>query len=189
MNQLQVIGNLGADAEVKESNGQKYVSFKVADSQRWTDANGEQHESTVWVGCIMSGDGGNLLQYLKKGTAVFVEGRMSTRIYSSEKQRAMVAGIDLSVRHVELIGAKPDTVPSRLFTPQGVMVDVSKHYWTQQVEHYGCVLMDRSGNQYSVDDNGWVSRIEQPAPEAQTEQAQEPAAAETTEKKKKGGSK
>jgi single-strand DNA-binding protein len=189
MNQLQVIGNLGADAEIKESNGQKFVSFKVADSQRWTDANGESHESTVWVGCIMSGDGGNLLQYLKKGTAVFVEGRMSTRIYSSEKQRAMVAGIDLSVRHVELIGAKPNDVPSRLFTPQGMMVNVSKLFFTEQVENYGCVLLDRSGNQYSVDNYGWVSRIEQQAPKAQTEQAAEPAATKTTEKRKKGGSK
>lgn len=172
MNNLQVIGNLGADAVVKNENGKQFVSFNVADSQRWTDANGEVHESTIWVGCALSGDGGNLLQYLKKGTMVFVEGRMKTRIYSSEKARAMVAGIDLSVRHVELLGGRPDEIPSRLFTTNGQMIEVSKHYWTQDASVYNQTLYDKSANPFTIDANGWVSRVQaesQPAP-AETEQ-------------------
>lgn len=177
MNNLQVIGNLGADAQVKNENGKQFVSFNVADSQRWTDANGEAHESTIWVGCALSGDGGNLLQYLKKGTMVFVEGRMKTRVYSSEKARAMVAGIDLSVRHVELLGGRPDEIPSRLFTTSGQMVAVTKHYWTQDASVYGQTLYDKSATPFTIDANGWVSRVQpepQPEPTAAEQQADAP---------------
>lgn len=192
MNNLQIVGNLGADAVVKNENGKQFVSFKVADSQRWTDANGEIHETTLWIGCALSGDGGNLLQYLRKGTMVFVEGRMKTRIYSSEKARAMVAGVDLQVRHVELLGGRPDDIPSRLFTPSGKMVDISKHYWTQDAEVYGQTLYDKSMKPFAIDANGWVTRIESNAPaaeEATGEQTDAPfegeADAEVTELQKK----
>lgn len=160
MNNLQVIGNLGADAEVKHVNDRTFVSFNVADTQKWTDANGEAHDTTMWVGCALNGDGGNLLQYLKKGTMVFVEGRMTTRVYSSEKARAMVAGVDLHVRHIELIGGRTDEVPSKLYTIDGRMVDVSKHYWTQDVSVYGTTLYDKAARPFNIDNNGWVSKVE-----------------------------
>lgn len=187
MNNLQIIGNLGADAEVKNVNDKQFVSFNVADSQRWTDANGEVHESTAWVGCALSGDGGNLLQYLKKGTMVFVEGRMSTRVYSSEKARAMVAGVDLHVRHIELIGGRADEVPSKLYTKEGRLVDVSKHYWTQDVSVYGSILYDRAARPFGVDPSGWVSKVET-AENAQVTEA-EPTTEATQESTKKKGKK
>ena len=64
MLQVQVIGNLGADAEVKEFNGSKGVCFNVAHTERWTDEQGTKHENTTWVSCILNGDGGKLLPYL-----------------------------------------------------------------------------------------------------------------------------
>lgn len=173
MNNLQVIGNLGADAEVKKVNEKEFVSFNVADTQRWTDANGETHESTAWVGCALSGDGGNLLQYLKKGTLVFVEGRMTTRVYSSEKARAMVAGIDLHVRHIELVGGRADEVPQKLYTQDGRMIDVSKHFWTADVSVYGSVLYDRAARPFGIDNNGWVTKIVETAPTATEADAQQ----------------
>lgn len=159
MLQSIVIGNLGADALLREENGQKFVTFRVAHSTRFTRQSGEVVEQTVWVNCLLNGDGGNLLQYLKKGTAVCVVGESSLRVYSSEKERRMLAGMDLRVRSVELIGGKADVVPSRLYDKLGVEHRVNKFYlvdcWNP-AEHGG-VAFSRSGEQYTVDTNGWAT--------------------------------
>lgn len=102
MLRLQVIGNLGADAERKEANGRRFVSFRVAHSEKRSDGT----EVTNWVACAMNGDGGKLIDYLKKGVKVWVEGRPRIRTYSSPKTHQIEAGIDLSVDNVELCGGQ-----------------------------------------------------------------------------------
>ena len=80
MIKLSIIGNLGADAEVKNHNGKEFVSFRVAHTDRFTQ-DGQTKETTTWVSCILNGNGGNLLPYLKKGTKVFCHGDFSIRLY------------------------------------------------------------------------------------------------------------
>lgn len=169
MLQLQVIGNLGADAEVKEFNGAKGVCFNVAHTERWTDEQGTKHESTTWISCILNGDGGKLLPYLKKGTTVFVEGSGSARCYSSPKEKRFVAGLNLSVRHVELVGGKTEDVPRELCTPDGMVFLTGKAYYVGEdglkasgasKEQKG-LLIDKQGNQYEVDQFGYVKPCEQ----------------------------
>lgn len=99
---LQVIGNLGADAEKRESNGRAFTTFRVAHSERRTDGT----EVTTWASCVLNGDGGSLTQYLKKGTKVFVSGRMRVRTFSSPKTHQIEAGIDISVDRIELCGSQ-----------------------------------------------------------------------------------
>lgn len=101
----EVIGNIGADAEHKNENGRNYVTFRVAHTDSFVDLAGIKHENTVWVQCFLLGDGGNLTRYLTKGTKVYCRGDMQLRVYSSEKQRQMIAGVSLSVREIELCGA------------------------------------------------------------------------------------
>lgn len=161
MLQTTIIGNLGADAEVKELNGRKFVSFNVAHSERWTDENNVQYERTLWVSCTLNGDGGNLLPYLKKGTSIYAIGRTSTRVYSSKKERGFVAGLNLSVTHIELIGGKVDDIPSRLYTAQGREVKVNKAFFIYQEEGWNQTLLDKQGNQYYVQQDGWITRSNQ----------------------------
>lgn len=52
MLQLEIIGNLGSDAEIKEINSKRYVSFSVADSYRRTDAQGNRVDKTTWVSVL-----------------------------------------------------------------------------------------------------------------------------------------
>lgn len=102
---IEVIGNLGWDAEIKEFSGKKYVSFSVADSQTSTDSQGNRKERTTWVSVLWYGDGGRLFQYLKKGTKVFVRGRMSIKEYTDrggEKQFA----VNCSANEVTLCGIR-----------------------------------------------------------------------------------
>lgn len=178
MQKLSVIGNLGNDAELRaREDGSKFVTFKVADTSKWTDLKGVVHESTQWISCVLNGDGGKLLQYLKRGVKVYVDGRPSYRVYSSEKERAVKCGVDIAVSSVELCGGSSDDVPRLLVDSDGQAVDVSKHYWTDPTKHKSCFLYSVRGGQYVVDANGFIQPVaggeqanEQQVPTQETEQ-------------------
>lgn len=109
MLKLQVIGNLGADATVQNHNGNQFVSFRVAHTEKWTNkTTGEMNSATTWVSCIMNGNGGGLTPYLKKGTKVFVDGNVSFNTYSSPATHQIECGVNLNVRTLELCGGKTE---------------------------------------------------------------------------------
>lgn len=149
-----VIGNLGGDAELHNESGTQFLTFRVGHTERHTDSAGNQTESTIWVSCVLNGDGGKLLQYLKKGQKVCVIGDGSLRTYHSKKMQRLIAGANLFVRQIELLGAKPDGVPSALFDEDGVQVNITKYYYAANKK--SCTLFNRSGEPYQVDANGWV---------------------------------
>lgn len=77
MIQLNVLGNLGADAEAKEINGKKRISFRVASNRK---RNGT--DITLWVSVLADYEyHKNLLPYLTKGQNVFVSGDGDFNIY------------------------------------------------------------------------------------------------------------
>ena len=166
MLQLSIIGNLGADAQVKDFNGRKAVTFNVAHTDRWSDESGTKHEQTTWVSCILNGDGGNLLQFLKAGTTVYAIGAVSTRVYSSPKERKMVAGLNLRIDHIELVGGRVDEVPRQLMDEQGLLYNTTKCYWLspELVKQLNikkgthAVLTDvRMTRQFSIDNRGYIT--------------------------------
>lgn len=173
MIQTTMIGNLGADAKVETANGRQFLSFRVGDNRKWTDSDGTRHEETIWVSCTYSGKYEALLPYLKKGSMVCVMGRISTRIYSSEKERRMMAGLNMMVDRIELIGRKPEAVPSVLYDEYGVLHHVSKAYFINNEEAKALGVSDKdqksvlqtlTGEQYLLSYGGWVSPISsQPA--------------------------
>ena len=181
---LQVIGRLGADAHVEANNGKPFVSFNIASDNSWTDANGVKHEDTQWISCAYNGDGGNLLQYLTAGKMVYVSGRPSTRIYSSPKQRQMVAGLNLFVNQVELLGGSSELVPGELTNPQtGQLYKVYKAYYVgindlgseRPAENQTKILWAKN-KEYVCDHNGFVMpKVDTPADTTQqTEQSDAP---------------
>lgn len=98
---VEVIGNIGADAVVKDFNGQKFISFSVAHTERYTDGQGTKRERTTWVSCLKYGESA-VLGYLKKGTRVFVRGELSAKVY--EANHTQQVGINCRVRELELLG-------------------------------------------------------------------------------------
>ena len=119
MIKVEIIGNLGADAQLQVYNGNKYVSFRIANTDSWTDkATGEIKKSTQWVSCTLNGDGGALAQYLKKGTKVFVRGNAQFVIFSSAKSRQMEVGVNLFVREIELCGGQKENQQTAQQTAQ-----------------------------------------------------------------------
>ena len=156
-----VIGHLGSDAEFKNENGREFTTFRVANTDKWTDQSGQVHEETTWVDCIMNGKPG-VFDYLKRGTQVYVSGSGKLRVYSSAKERCMKAGITIQVRSVELLGGKTDDIPRILYDANtGVQVDVSKLYNAPSLvrgedQPEWVPLVSRSQERYVADRNGWV---------------------------------
>ena len=149
-----VIGNLGADAQVKESNGSKFVTFRVAHTESYSDQSGQKHESTTWIDCIMSNAESKVVPYLKKGTKVYVSGNCSLRVFSSAKYRQMMAGAQINVQNVELLGGSSDDVPRQLIDANGVLHPVVKYYLT---DAKSMPLFSQSGQQFDADKKGWVT--------------------------------
>lgn len=180
MVKLIVEGNLGANAEVKTENGHQFVSMNIAENRRYTDpTTGEAKEKTQWISATLNGDGGNLLPYLVKGARVHIIGDAEVRQYHSEKQRALVAALKVYVREIELVGGTPEAVPRDLYDIYGVAHRVSKYYHVEDAAN--CILLNRAGEQFAVDANGWVSPTNvqatngQPQEQAEDAQPQEQA--------------
>lgn len=104
MLKAELIGHLGADAEVKEVDGVRFIACRIADSGTWKDAQGVKHEQTRWIDVTFGADS-PVLPYLKKGTQVFVRGNMDTRVYSSAKDRCMKCGVTIRAVEVQLLSA------------------------------------------------------------------------------------
>ena len=149
-----VIGNVGADAQVNNKDGREFITFRVAHNDVWTDQSGQQHSTTIWVDCIMNGHP-KVTEYLKAGTMVSVIGSTNLRTYSSEKQRAIVAGAQIRVDSIQLLGGSTDDVPRRLFDYNGAMHDVHKAFYS---DVKGCVLQSQRGDRFVVDENGWITK-------------------------------
>lgn len=159
MFKIEVLGNLGADAEIKNDNGRTYVQFSVADTRRFRSEDGTDHEITNWVTCFMKNAESEVVKYLKKGTKVFVRGNGDLRVYSSAKDRMMKAGVSINVSEIELAGGNSDLVPSQLALPTGQVFAISKFYWAdvKGIEPAVNALYDKHGCIYNVDENGFVT--------------------------------
>lgn len=156
-----LIGNLGADAEVKSANGREFVTFRVAHSWNFTATDGTVNSGTIWVDCIGSNLKG-VVEHLKKGTQVYVEGNVSLRVYSSKVDRCMKAGLTINVETLQLIGSKPDLVPKTIIDPvDGSIHNVSRKYLVTDMG--GVVepdkykdMVDEHGKLYSLDCLGFI---------------------------------
>lgn len=81
LNKVLIIGNLGRDPEMRYTpNGKPVTSFSVAVSRGWTTSNGERREATEWFNVVAWASLAEVCnQYLRKGSRVYVEGRLQTR--------------------------------------------------------------------------------------------------------------
>jgi single-strand DNA-binding protein len=117
VNKVIVVGNLGADPEVKSfQNGGRICNLRIATSESWNDkTTGEKRERTEWHSVTLSSDGlvGVAERFLRKGSKVYLEGKMQTRKWQDASgndrytTEIVVGGFDGKL--VMLDGAKSDT--------------------------------------------------------------------------------
>jgi single-strand DNA-binding protein len=86
LNRVQIIGRLGRDPQEKETaRGTKYAFFSVAVDRRWKDKEGKAHKDTDWFNVEAWGRLGEIcLQYLVKGSLVYLEGPLRTDRYEKD---------------------------------------------------------------------------------------------------------
>jgi single-strand DNA-binding protein len=88
VNKVILVGNLGADPEVRTfQNGGKVCNLRIATSENWKDKNtGERQERTEWhtVAIFSEGLAGVAERYLKKGSKVYLEGQLRTRKWQDQ---------------------------------------------------------------------------------------------------------
>ena len=88
LNKVTLIGNLGADPEVRTfNNGGKVCNLRIATSERWRDKNtGENREKTEWHSVAIFSEGLVRVceQYLRKGSSIYIEGKLQTRKWQDQ---------------------------------------------------------------------------------------------------------
>lgn len=90
VNKVILIGNLGADPEVRSmQDGRPVVNLRVATNETWKDKNtGEKRERTEWHRVVIFNEGLARIaeQYLRKGSKIYVEGQLQTRKWEKDGQ-------------------------------------------------------------------------------------------------------
>ena len=190
MLKVELIGNIGADAEVKDFQGNKFVTFRVAHSSRYKDAQGNETESTTWVDVTMNDTESKVVPFLKQGVKVFVRGNASLRVYSSPKDKMMKAGLQVSAWEIELCGGQSEDVPRQLIDPSnGALFDVTKHYWCNRstdgmkTDEY-VELVDKKGRSYMMNFGGFVIPFQE-GTQAEQEANQASAQGDSKQEQKK----
>ena len=88
LNKVMLIGNLGADPEIRSfQNGGKVANLRIATSETWKDRNtGERQERTEWHSVAIFSEGlVNVVErFLKKGSKVYIEGKLQTRKWQDQ---------------------------------------------------------------------------------------------------------
>lgn len=122
MNSVQILGNLGRDPVIRATKtGRSVASFSLAVSRNYTTPQGEQRELTDWINVVAWGPLAEAVgNQLKKGSRVFVEGRISSRSYDAQ---------DGTKRYVTEVVANTIAVP--IGTPR------SSSYGPQQGGSFG----------------------------------------------------
>jgi len=91
LNKVILIGNLGADPEVRSTaNGSRVATISVATSRTWKNQSGERQEKTEWHRVVLWNNKGSTLadvveRYCKKGDKVYIEGSIEYRSWQDRE--------------------------------------------------------------------------------------------------------
>ena len=86
VNKVILVGNLGKDPEIRAmDSGRKVANFPLATTETYKDRDGNRQEQTEWHNIVFWGPVADTIErYLKKGSQIYVEGRIRTRTYQDK---------------------------------------------------------------------------------------------------------
>ncbi len=107
VNKVILIGNLGADPETRYlPSGDAVTNIRIATSEKWKDKSGEQQEHTEWHRIAFFGKLAEIAgEYLKKGSPVYVEGRIRTRKWQ-DKEGQDKYSTEIVADRMQLLGSR-----------------------------------------------------------------------------------
>ena len=106
LNKVILIGNLGRDPETRYlPNGDAVANISVATTDTWKDKNGEKQEKTEWHRVTLYRRLGEIAgEYLKKGSQVYIEGRIEYREYEKDGQKRY--STDIIANEMKMLGSR-----------------------------------------------------------------------------------
>lgn len=110
LNKIQIIGRLGKDPGVRfMPNGDAVCNFSVATTEKWKDkASGEVKEETTWHRITAFGRQAEIVgEYLRKGSLVFIEGKMTQRGYADKDGTEKVSH-EIRMQDMKMLGSRQD---------------------------------------------------------------------------------
>ena len=112
LNKVMLIGNVGRDPEVRYLDGNsgnaKVATFTLATTERYRDRNGETRENTEWHNIVAwRGNADVAERFIKKGTQVYIEGRIRTRSWDDQTGNKRYT-TEIIVDNLQLLGKKSD---------------------------------------------------------------------------------
>ena len=117
VNRVTLIGNLGADPETRfMPNGDAVANIRLATTESWKDkASGEKKEITEWHRVVLYRKLGEIAgQYLKKGSTVYIEGRIRTRKWQDKEGQDRYT-TEIEANEMQMLGGKQsgESAPSQ----------------------------------------------------------------------------
>jgi single-strand DNA-binding protein len=123
LNKVTLIGNLGADPEVRSTaNGGRVATLSIATSRQWKNQSGEKQEKTEWHRVVLWNNKGSTLadiaeRFCKKGDKVYVEGAIEYRSWQDREGQTRYT-TEIVARELILLSGKGDS--SESYTPAKV---------------------------------------------------------------------
>lgn len=109
LNRALLIGNLGKDPEVRfMPNGDAVCNFSIATTESYKDKNGDKQEKTEWLNITMYRKLAEIAgQYLKKGSQVYLEGKITTRKWKDKEGNDRYT-TEIVCDEMKMLGGKPE---------------------------------------------------------------------------------
>lgn len=110
VNKVILIGNLGADPEVRVTpQGATVATLRLAVSETWKDQQGQRQEKTEWVNLVLWRQQADIAQrFLRKGSKIYAEGKLSTRSWDDKATGQKRYSTDVVVDTFTMLDGRPD---------------------------------------------------------------------------------
>jgi len=107
VNKVILIGNLGANPELRYTQGQQAVAnLRLATTEKWTDKSGQKQEATEWHRVVVWGKQAEICgQYLTKGRQVYIEGSIRTRQWQDQQGQKRYT-TEIVARNMQMLGGR-----------------------------------------------------------------------------------
>ena len=115
VNRVILVGHIGQDPEIRYTNsGEAAVNISLATSEQWKDkASGEQKEQTEWHRVSFFGKSAEIVsQYLRKGSQIYVEGKIRSKKYTDKSGTERTA-FEIISESFKMLGSKSDSGNSK----------------------------------------------------------------------------
>ena len=155
VNKVILVGRLGRDPEVRYlPNGEAVANFGVATREQWKDRNGERQERTEWHSVTLYRRLAEIAgQYLKKGSQVYIEGRIQSRKYTGkdgiERTAYEIIGGELKMLGSKQDGGQADASDTKPAPP----AKPSQNQYAQASQGAGRAPSDRTLEVNDLDDD------------------------------------